>query len=182
MTARRESPARRRAGAVQIPHDEEAEWLLVALATGHPADARAVKAEVAPDDFYRPALATALLAAFELETIQDEERRVAAVAQVSGLRRSELAQYVDDRVGPVRRWARKVRCAALRRRAMGLAAELYNGATDGSSDQLLALAHALIAELQAVAAETELRPVWDAALQGGERSLGFYLQQRDTVP
>jgi replicative DNA helicase len=131
-----------------VPCDEEAEEMAVAYAVASPDSARRVAEQLAPQDCYRRRNAWALAAAADLGRVAEQERRVALVADVCGFRPAELAVLVAGRFGPIERWTRKVRTAARRRRAMALAARIYNGAADATAEELVALARKLVAELE----------------------------------
>jgi hypothetical protein len=129
--------------------------MLVALAVGHPTDARTVSEQVDPDEFYRPALAAAIEAASQLGAVKNQATRVHIVAEATGIREMELEVWVANRIGPAARWARKIRASARRRRVMALAARIYNEAPDCAARELAAVGHDLLAELELLAAERD---------------------------
>ena len=164
--------------SVPIPCDEEAEWMIVALAIAHPDNATAAVGQLAPDDFYHPGLAAALEVAVQLDGVMDLTRRISAVALATGIREAAITAHVADRVGPVARWSDKVRSSARRRRAMALAARIYNGAAAASVAELADVAQELCAELETAA--TEASEVAVPSQPTGERhALGYYRSQRD---
>ena len=145
-------------GSCVIPQNTVAERQAVGFAIASAASARCLGVLLNADEFYDPALGRAFEAACQLDGLEDPERRLLAVAMAVDRPLSHVEQLVADHVGDVERWAGRVRVAGLRRRLMGVAAQVHADAANGDPEHLEDLTNALAADVQALLAECPCVP------------------------
>lgn len=138
---------------VIIPHDAAAERQAAALAIRSASGARRLRDLLDSEEFYDPWLGRAFDAACQLSQVEDQERRLLAVAAAVDRPLICLEQLVEDQIGGPEGWATRIRAAGRRRRLMGVAAQLYALAAEGAPDQLEELVSIISADVQELAAE-----------------------------
>jgi hypothetical protein len=112
-----------------IPYDEDAETIVVAHAIWSGESASAAGRMLDATDFYDQGLARIFDAAIQLGNLRSVSRRIEILAEALDLSEHHLETIAARRPGAdFGDWRRRVRELARRRRLMGLAAHLYNGA------------------------------------------------------
>ncbi len=157
---RRDETRESRVGSPRIPFDLEAEEIVAAFAIGDAPSASAASEVLDGTDFYDRRLGRLFAIAVQLENVTGERRRTEAVAGLVGTHVDLLLDFTVNR--PSARdasaiFARRVREAARRRRAMGLAAHIYNGAAEMDPGKIQALAVEIEAEATRIRHEMDSR-------------------------
>ncbi|MGD0880103.1 MAG: hypothetical protein ABSB09_00855 [Acidimicrobiales bacterium] len=143
-------------GDVAIPWDKDAEEIVAAFVVGDMESALAASKVLDGTDFYDRRLGRIFSIAVQLTAISAEDDRVHAVAELADVDFEWLVSFTDNR--PARRdrtgaYARSVREKARRRRVMGIAAQLYNGASRAETATLSQMAAAISQEVTALVTE-----------------------------